>query len=110
MQIYQDHFENNMIMYGHDLWEYIERRLADPDGAVVMVHPESDKQHPSAPNTASLQPHLYLQQNNEADQASQVISQIEEILESDQIPEDIRNQLLQQKRLIELHPTQKALR
>ena len=54
MQIYQDHFENNMIMYGHDLWEYIERRLADPDGAVVMVHPENDKQHPSAPNTASL--------------------------------------------------------
>ena len=54
MQIYQDHFENNMIMYGHDLWEYIERRLADPDGAVVMVHPESDKQHPSAPNIASI--------------------------------------------------------
>ena len=60
MQVYKEHFENNMIMYGHDLWEYIERRLADPDGAVVLTHPESDKQHPSAPNTASYQPHLYI--------------------------------------------------
>ena len=60
MKVYEEHFENNMIMYGHDLWEYIERRLADPDGATRIVHPMDDKQHPSAPNTLSSQPHLYV--------------------------------------------------
>ena len=43
MQVYEEHFENNMIMYGHDLWEYIERRLANEDGATVIVHPADEK-------------------------------------------------------------------
>ena len=60
MQVYEEHFENNMIMYGHDLWEYIERRLANEDGATVIVHPADVKQHPSTPNTLSTQPHLYV--------------------------------------------------
>ena len=39
MQLYEEKFENNKIMYFHDLWEYVERKLADPDGATVMTHP-----------------------------------------------------------------------
>jgi len=39
MSLYHDKFENNMIMYFHDLWEYIERRLSDKDGATTIVHP-----------------------------------------------------------------------
>ena len=39
MKVYEERFDNNKIMYFHDLWEYIERKLADPDGATVITHP-----------------------------------------------------------------------
>ena len=60
IKLYEDRFDNNKIMYFHDLWEYVERKLAHPTGAVVMVHPLDDNQHPSVPNQLSSQPHLYV--------------------------------------------------
>ena len=51
MSLYEDKFENNKIMYFHDLWEYVERRLQDPDGATVINHPNNPEQHPSVPKT-----------------------------------------------------------
>ena len=74
MRVYRDKFENNMFMTFHDLWEYVERRLADKDGATVIVHPNDPKQHASAPKLgvpnhcgATMQPYAYVKQANELD-------------------------------------------
>ena len=42
MRLYEQKFESNKLMYFHDLWEYVERRLKDKDGATVIVHPADD--------------------------------------------------------------------
>lgn len=49
MRLYEEKFDNNKIMYFHDLWEYVERRLANPDGATVITHPNNPEQHASVP-------------------------------------------------------------
>ena len=54
MRLYEQKFESNKLMYFHDLWEYVERRLKDKDGATVIVHPADDNQHASAPKTGVL--------------------------------------------------------
>lgn len=74
MRVYEDKFENNKIMYFHDIWEYVERRLNDPEGAVLIKHPNDPEQHASVPKSgvpnhggASYQPHIYVKQSNELD-------------------------------------------
>ena len=67
MRLYEEKFDNNKIMYFHDLWEYIERRLADPNGATIITHPQDDFQHPSIPSVPSVQPQMYVRQANEND-------------------------------------------
>jgi len=75
MRVYEEKFENNKIMYFHDVWEYAERRIADSDGAVLVNHPNDADQHASVPRSgvpnhggASQQPHNYIKQANELDQ------------------------------------------
>lgn len=53
MTLYEQKFEANRILYFHDLWEYVERKLST-GGQVVIKHPQARDQHPS---TASKDPH-----------------------------------------------------
>jgi ABC-type Zn2+ transport system substrate-binding protein/surface adhesin len=39
MKIYEQKFESNHFLFFHDLWEYVERKLATQDGATLFVHP-----------------------------------------------------------------------
>jgi hypothetical protein len=49
MSIYEDKFESNKTMYFHDLWEYVDRKLASPNATTQINHPCA-AQHPSAPH------------------------------------------------------------
>lgn len=43
MKMYEEKFESNKMMYFHDLWEYVDRKLASADGSTVMInHPASN--------------------------------------------------------------------
>ena len=57
MQLYEERFESNKIMYFHDLWEYMDRKLASIDGSTTVInHPTADKQHPSVPERNANKP------------------------------------------------------
>ena len=99
MQLYEQKFESNTIMYFHDLWEYIERRLRDPDGATVITHPNDPNQHASAPKSgvlshdgATVQPHAYMKQANELDQMNHFIKELHKLIEDDNTPEWVKEQ------------------
>ena len=93
MRLYEDKFENNKIMYFHDLWEYVERRLANPDGATVMTHPNNPEQHastamasadsgylgPYGHGGASQQPHAFMKQTLEVDQINTLSAELQSI-------------------------------
>ena len=42
MRQYEERFEANRILYFHDLWEYVERKMANQDTAVSLSHPQAD--------------------------------------------------------------------
>lgn len=64
MKIYEQKFESNHFLFFHDLWEYVERKLATQDGATLFVHPLSDAQHPSASATDPNQAYLEIKMAN----------------------------------------------
>lgn len=112
MQLYADKFEGNRIMYFHDMWEYIERKLSEPDGAVRIVHPNDPVQHASAPRPggvlaghgASQQPHLYVKQANELDQMSKFASDLQVLIEDEYTPAWVKQQAKLQQTFLELYP------
>lgn len=117
MSVYEDKFENNKIMYFHDLWEYVERRLSDPNGATIIKHPNDPEQHPSVPKSgvtnhggASMQPHAFVKQANDIDQMNHFSGELQKLLEDDHTPEWVKEQARMQQNLIELYPVQQALR
>ena len=58
MKLYEEKFESNKMMYFHDLWEYVDRKLASTNGSTVMInHPASDAQHPSVPDRTAAKPY-----------------------------------------------------
>lgn len=98
MRIYEDKFENNKIMYFHDVWEYAERRLADPDGAVQINHPCDPEQHASVPGQgvpshggASSQPHNYIKQANELDQMNNFSDELQRLRDDDYTPQWVKD-------------------
>ena len=97
MRLYREKFENNMFMYFHDLWEYVERRLSDKDGATIIVHPNDPDQHPSVPKQgvpnhggASLQPYAYIKQANELDQMNHFSGELEKLVEDEHTPDWVK--------------------
>ena len=64
MKIYEQKFESNHFLFFHDLWEYVERKLATQDGTTLFVHPLSDAQHPSASATDPNQAYLEIKMAN----------------------------------------------
>lgn len=104
MRLYEEKFENNKIMYFHDLWEYVERRLADQDGATVIKHPNDEKQHASVPMAnpngqggpyshvgATQQPHAFIKQAIEVDQINTLSGELQSIQDSDNIPDWVKD-------------------
>ena len=111
MRVYEEKFENNKIMYFHDIWEYVERRLNDPDGAVIIKHPNDTDQHASVPmqgvpshGGASQQPHLYIKQANELDQMNHFSDELQRLKEDDHTPQWVKDQAQLQQNLVELYP------
>ena len=99
MSIYEDKFENNKIMYFHDLWEYVERRLSDPNGATIIKHPNDPEQHPSAPKSgvtnhggATMQPHAFVKQANDIDQMNHFSGELQKLIEDDHTPDWVKEQ------------------
>lgn len=90
--MYEKNFESNRILFFHDLWEYIERKLKNDDGATVFVHPQSDNQHPS---TSLIDPnHAYLdiKMANEIDAISDMSANLEKIIDDKFTPPEVRKQ------------------
>ena len=99
MRLYEEKFENNKIMYFHDLWEYVERRLSNGDGATEIRHPNNPEQHASAPKGGPLshagatkQPYLFVKQGNETDQMNNFSGELQKLIEDEHTPEWVKEQ------------------
>ena len=89
-------------MYFHDLWEYADRKLASADGSTVVInHPCSDTQHPSAP-VKPFQTHQYIKQGLEIDTINEMSLELQKIIDDEYTPEEVKRQAKLQQTLIEL--------
>ena len=100
MQAYENKFENDKVMYSNDFWEYVEGRLAtDEEAGLISVTTEGYQ-----PGVASAM------KDEQVDDDEEIMNQIDELLEADSTPAEMKNQLQIQKYLMELEPVQKNLR
>jgi hypothetical protein len=78
-------------MYFHDLWEYVERKMSQPDGATVLInHPESKEQHASVPDHPSHKPYQQVRQSLEIDTINEMILELQKLIDDEYTPEDVK--------------------
>ena len=99
-------------MYFHDLWEYVDRKLASADGSTTqLTHPCATKQHASAPDrTKPFMANQYIRQSLEIDTINEMSLELQRLIDDDRTPEEIRKKAKIQQYLIELQPKQQSLR
>lgn len=91
MALYEEKFESSKMMYFHDLWEYIDRKLASPDHATQIIHPASTNQHPSMPDKSKpYQAHQYVKQSLEIDTINDLSANLQRLIEDDLTPSPVR--------------------
>jgi hypothetical protein len=85
-------------MYFHDLWEYVDRKLAN-NGVAVIAHPTDQVRQVasglnggSAVNQNPEQAYNYLKKTNEIDQINQLTLMLENVIEDDLTPPKIKEQ------------------
>ena len=66
-EIYKERFENNHLMFFHDLWEYVDRKL-ESGGVTTVAHPQDHLNQMASEMREPDQPYYYMKRTNLVDE------------------------------------------